>query len=394
MSKRKRAYGPAVRNRRKPSRKIIPQYFLGSVAVAGLVLGCAWTVYTNVFGASVYPTVNSAAFEAPVIKSPAVAARAVQPAFNEIFASLEQPQLVMPAPENVASSLMFNERFAASAPQGELPRSAATTKLAEATPAAEAPKAVAAAKPAETAKPKVAAPATRLALNVPAAAPKEAEAKSANDKSANDKPADDNIAKSSGSSIRDMAQRAKAAVMSIASGEKQNMVEKLWGKQPAGGGLLAYASADASVTGSIIDTRSQNPMMGGSPPYDRQTAVYDISAKMVYLPDGTRLEAHSGLGSKMDDIRYSHVRMQGVTPPHIYELKPREALFHGVPALRMTPIGGQDKIHGRDGLLAHTYMLGPSGQSNGCVSFADYYAFLDAYKNKGIRRLAVLAKIQ
>jgi hypothetical protein len=182
--------------------------------------------------------------------------------------------------------------------------------------------------------------------------------------------------------------------MSIASGEKQNMVEKLWGKQPAGGGLMAYASADASVTGSIIDTRSQNPMMGGAPPYDRQTAVYDIAAKMVYLPDGTRLEAHSGLGSKMDDVRYSHVRMQGVTPPHIYELKPREALFHGVPALRLTPIGGQDKIHGRDGLLAHTYMLGPSGQSNGCVSFKDYYAFLDAYQNKGIRRLAVLAKIQ
>ena len=79
-----------------------------------------------------------------------------------------------------------------------------------------------------------------------------------------------------------MAQRAKAAVMSIASSDRQGMVEKLWGKQPASGGFLAYASADASVTGSIIDTRSQNPMLGGSPPYDRQTAVYDIAAKMVY----------------------------------------------------------------------------------------------------------------
>jgi hypothetical protein len=191
-----------------------------------------------------------------------------------------------------------------------------------------------------------------------------------------------------------MAQRAKAAVMSIASNDKQTMVEKLWGKQPAQNSLLAFASADASVTGSIIDTRSQNPMMGGAPPYDRQTAVYDIAAKTVYLPDGTRLEAHSGLGSRMDDPKSSHVRMQGVTPPHIYELKPREALFHGVPALRLTPIGGEEKIYGRDGLLAHTYMLGPNGQSNGCVSFRDYYAFLDAYKNKGIRRLAVLAKVQ
>jgi hypothetical protein len=383
-----RAFGPAVHNRRKPSRKGIPQHFLGGVAVTGLVLGCAWTVYTNVFGASVYPSVSSAAFEAPAVKNPTVAAaRPVRPAFNEIFASLPQQSLVIPAPENVASSLMFNERFAAAAPQGEPSRSVApqpveATRLVEASPPAEAPKAVQAPKPAEAAKLKVSTPATRLALNVPAAAPKEVEAKTADAKTA------------SGSTVRDMAQRAKAAVMSIASNEKQTMVEKLWGKQSSQNSLLAFASADANVTGSIIDTRSQNPMMGGAPPYDRQTAVYDIAAKMVYLPDGTRLEAHSGLGSRMDDPKSSHVRMQGVTPPHIYELKPREALFHGVPALRLTPIGGEEKIYGRDGLLAHTYMLGPSGQSNGCVSFKDYYAFLDAYKNKGIRRLAVLAKVQ
>ena len=380
MSKRTRAFGPAAHNRRKSSRKAVPQYFLGGVAVSGLVLGCAWTVYTNVIGASIYPSVSGVAYEAPAASNTTtIAARAVQPAFNEIFASLEQRPLVMPAPENVASSLMFNERFAAAAAQGEPSRAgevrpAETTKLAEASPPPAAPKAVEAPKRAETPKPKAAAPATQLALNAPAAAPQEP-------------------AKASGNSFRDMAQRAKAAVMSIGSSDRANMVEKLWGKQPANA-LLAYASADASVTGSIIDTRSQNPMLCGSPPYDRQTAVYDISAKMVYLPDGTRLEAHSGLGSKMDDVRSSHVRMQGVTPPHIYELKPREALFHGVPALRLTPIGGQDKIFNRDGLLAHTYMLGPSGQSNGCVSFKDYYAFLDAYKNKGIRRLAVLAKVQ
>jgi len=378
-----RASKPVVHYRRKPSRKVAPQNLLGGVAIAGLVLGCAWTVYTNVFGANVYPTVSGVAYEAPIVKNQVAAARSVPPAFNEIFASLEQRPLVLPAPENVANLLMFSERFAASAPQGELPKPVPTTRLAEASPPVEAPKAVASAKP-DTGKPKVAAPSTKLALNVPAATSKEIEARAVEDKSP----------KASGTSIRDMAQRAKAAVMSIASGEKQNMVEKLWGKQPAGGGLMAYASADASVTGSIIDTRSQNPMLGGSPPYDRQTAVYDIAAQTVYLPDGTKLEAHSGLGSKMDDVRYSHVRMQGVTPPHIYELKQRETLFHGVPALRLTPLGGEDKIHGRDGLLAHTYMLGPSGQSNGCVSFKDYYAFLDAYKNKGIRRLAVLAKVQ
>jgi hypothetical protein len=135
-----------------------------------------------------------------------------------------------------------------------------------------------------------------------------------------------------------MAQRAKAAVMSIASNDKPTMVEKLWGKQPSHGSLLSYASADASVTGSLPDTKAQNPMLGGSPPYDKQTAVYDISARAVYLPNGSKLEAHSGLGPLMDDLGHVNERNAGATPPNIYDLKPREKLFHGVPALRMTPV--------------------------------------------------------
>ena len=35
MSKRTRAFGPAAHNRRKSSRKGVPQYFLGGVAVTG-----------------------------------------------------------------------------------------------------------------------------------------------------------------------------------------------------------------------------------------------------------------------------------------------------------------------------------------------------------------------
>ncbi|MBR1225951.1 MULTISPECIES: DUF2778 domain-containing protein [unclassified Bradyrhizobium] len=382
MSTSTGAFGLAAHNRKKSSRKVIPQHFLGGVAIAAVVLGCAWTVYSNIFAAGIYPSVNSAAFDPPVVKSSSiVASRPARPAFNEVFASLPQPAPKISAPVTVAPSIMFNERFAASAPQGEASRAIEATQVAEVSlpvgvKKTEAPK------PGEAPKPKEAASQapTQVALNVPAPAPKQAEAKPA--------------AKESGASVRDMAQRAKAAVMSIASNDKPSMVEKLWGKQPSHGGLLSYASADASVTGSLPDTRAQNPMLGGSPPYDKQTAVYDISAKMVYLPDGTKLEAHSGLGAKMDDVRYAHVRMQGVTPPHIYDLKPREALFHGVPALRLTPIGGQDKIFNRDGLLAHTYMLGSRGDSNGCVSFKDYYAFLNAYRNQGIRRLAVLARVQ
>jgi hypothetical protein len=128
-------------------------------------------------------------------------------------------------------------------------------------------------------------------------------------------------------------------------------------------------------------------------PYDKQTAVYVITDKKVYLPDGTVLEAHSGLGDKMDDPRFASVRMRGVTPPHVYDLKLRESLFHGVEALRMLPIGGEEAIFGRDGILAHTYMLGPNGQSNGCVSFKDYDTFLEAFKDGKINRLAVIARL-
>ena len=383
MSTSSSAYGLAAHNRRKPSRKIIPQHFLGGVAVAGLVLGCAWTVYSNVFGAGIYPSMNSAAYEAPVAPSIAVAARPARPAFNEVFASLPERQPAISAPETAPASIMINERFAASVPQGDVPRSVEVSKFAEALPPVDAPTVVELPKLAEAPK-KETAPA-QLALSIPAPASKQAEAKTVEVKPA---------AKLPGTSVRDMAQRAKAAVMSIASHEKPTMVEKLWGKQPSQGSLLSYASADVSATGSVIDARAQNPMLGGSPPYDKQTAVYDISARMVYLPDGTKLEAHSGLGAKMDDPKYSHVRMQGVTPPHIYELTPREALFHGVPALRLNPIGGEEKIFGRTGLLAHTYMLGGNGDSNGCVSFKDYYAFLRAYREQGIKRLAVLARVE
>jgi hypothetical protein len=128
-------------------------------------------------------------------------------------------------------------------------------------------------------------------------------------------------------------------------------------------------------------------------PYDRHTAVYVIADKKVYLPDGRALEAHSGYGAKMDDPRFVNVRMRGATPPHVYDLALRESLFHGVEAIRLNPVGGNDDIFGRTGLLAHTYMLGPRGDSNGCVSFRNYAAFLRAYKAGEISRLAVIARL-
>ena len=48
--------------------------------------------------------------------------------------------------------------------------------------------------------------------------------------------------------------------------------------------------------------------------YDQLTAIYDISAHTVYLPDGMRLEAHSGLGDRIDDPRFVDERDHGATP--------------------------------------------------------------------------------
>lgn len=128
------------------------------------------------------------------------------------------------------------------------------------------------------------------------------------------------------------------------------------------------------------------------PDLDGRTAVYDISARTVYMPNGQRLEAHSGLGEKMDNPRYVHVRMRGATPPNVYTLTMREKLFHGVRAIRLNPVD-ERKMFGRDGMLAHTYMLGPNGQSNGCVSFRDYDKFLRAFLDGEVDRLVVVASL-
>ncbi len=86
---------------------------------------------------------------------------------------------------------------------------------------------------------------------------------------------------------------------------------------------------------------------------DSRTAIYDIAARMVYLPNGRRLEAHSGLGSHMDDARYVNWKRQGPTPPNTYKLVMREEPFHGVRAIRLVPVG-DGKMFGRNGLLAHS----------------------------------------
>ncbi|RDJ21468.1 DUF2778 domain-containing protein [Bosea caraganae] len=194
---------------------------------------------------------------------------------------------------------------------------------------------------------------------------------------------------------RPLSRRTRTAAAPAAQAEdNRSFFEKLFGVQRSSGPALAYAAPEDDVVDRSRGRKLSPTLPSSAAPVSAQaTAIYDISAKTVYMPNGDRLEAHSGLGDKMDDPRFAHVRMQGVTPPHVYDLTEREALFHGVRALRLNPVGGSGKIHGRAGLLTHTYLLGPRGDSNGCVSFRDYDKFLQAYLRGEVKRLVVVASL-
>ncbi|UCI06503.1 tlde1 domain-containing protein [Mesorhizobium sp. B1-1-8] len=176
----------------------------------------------------------------------------------------------------------------------------------------------------------------------------------------------------------------------------QDALPGVQGSKPAKRGkaqsseMLAYAKPDTPERGGLgnaFRNLFSGPSMGNG------VAVYDISAKTVYMPDGSKLEAHSGLGSMVDQPRFVNRKNTGPTPPDTYNLSLRESRFHGVEAIRLTPASGSNK-YGRNGLLAHTYMLrGGRAESNGCVVFRDYHRFLSAYKNGKVKRLIVVPRL-
>lgn len=178
-----------------------------------------------------------------------------------------------------------------------------------------------------------------------------------------------------------------ASQQALAANDPRSFFDKLFHSEPEQRGpQLAYASPGGGglfgLGGSFPSSPAPVSARGG-------VAVYDISAHTVYLPNGQALEAHSGLGEYFDNPSFVHVKMRGPTPPATYRLSLRESLFHGVQALRLTPL--DSGVHGRVGLLAHTFMLGARGDSNGCVSFRNYRPFLDAYMRGEISQLKVVA---
>jgi hypothetical protein len=362
----------SVYHPQQPSRKVSPQAAIGTAGLAAVVLACAWTLYANVLG----PAVKAMALDLPPVTYIPSAAEAL----STKVADLDVTASLGTAPP----AATFAERFIARS--DDLPLDSPVLAKADRLPVAR-PQTYAVASLTPEALPEPAtetgiesAPETRdaqvplpeirqAALSVPLPAPR---------------PASLRATPNEGPSRNDAAQANKAAALAAIAQPKLSIFEKLFGRQEKGP-TLAFASPDGGIAS---DGSSLTPGR-----YDRQTAVYDISARTVYMPDGTRLEAHSGLGSKLDDPRYVSVRMRGATPPHTYDLTLRESLFHGVEAIRLNPVGGEGNVFGRTGLLAHTYMLGPNGDSNGCVSFRNYEKFLRAYKNNEVKRLVVVAKL-
>jgi hypothetical protein len=324
-------------------RKVPLPTLLGSAALTFIAVACSWTLYVNVAG----PEVKPVAFADPA------------PAPRPVYSALSDPTYFQPAPETFAEALPKGDKLPVNRP---IQQAQAAPEAAPFQVATTAPVAPVADQQAET----TAAPAQAAAVPLPVP-----------------RPAQIKVAEEKGPSRREVAE-ATTANLPAKPPEQPSIFEKLFGKLRPTGPMLAYAPTDGGVTSDGTS----------GPPYDKQTAVYDISARTVYMPDGTKLEAHSGLGSRLDDPRFVHERMRGATPPHVYELTMREKLFHGVPAIRLNPVGGNSHIYGRTGLLAHTNMLGPRGDSNGCVSFRDYNAFLKAFRNGEVKRLAVVASLK
>jgi hypothetical protein len=346
-------------------RKAVPQNILGAAALACIGLACAWTLYTHVSGgptelvtASLPPLASRLSVEPVRRIAAAYEALGEIPAPRVARATSGTPVAKARAQDPEArarTAWLYGPRFLGP-PPGSFE------------PAQDAPQTVASI-PVETVPETLPLPpAPQVAAIVPMPAPRPSELRQLQ----------------AASSSREVAEVPAAAEQEP---KKPSIFERLFGR-PAAGLQLAFAAPDGGVTSD-----GESLTLGRLPQYNQFTAVYDISARKVYLPDGNTLEAHSGLGNMMDDPRSADRRMRGVTPPHTYDLSLRERLFHGVEAIRLKPVGGEDKIYGRTGLLAHTYMLGPSGASNGCVSFKNYHAFLNAYKSGKIKRLVVVAKL-
>jgi hypothetical protein len=152
---------------------------------------------------------------------------------------------------------------------------------------------------------------------------------------------------------------------------------------------VAYAKPERSLLNDLFKNKASDTAWPGK---GTKVAIYDVSNATVYMPDGTKLRAHSGIGKMRDNPRYEHVTMKGPTPAGIYRLSMREKRFYGVEAIRMTSIDGRHPKN-RTGLLTHTNLLRNQKGSHGCVAFQNYQPFLKAFKRGHITMLVVVPSL-
>src|SRR5689334_352190 len=95
------AFGLPARKRRN-SRQARSFGFAGTAAIAALVLGCGYTVYSNIFGASMFPSVH-ASVEVAVAKPEMSSIVRKTPAamITTAFNDLPQATAAVPKNENV-----------------------------------------------------------------------------------------------------------------------------------------------------------------------------------------------------------------------------------------------------------------------------------------------------
>ena len=152
---------------------------------------------------------------------------------------------------------------------------------------------------------------------------------------------------------------------------------------------VAIVKPERSLFGDLFKSRGNSTGWVGK---GTKVAIYDVSNATVYMPDGTKLRAHSGIGKMRDNPRFEHVKMTGPTPAGIYRLRMRERRFHGVEAIRMLSVDGRDPKN-RTGLLTHTNLLRGQKGSHGCVAFQNYEPFLNAFKRGHVNMLVVVPEL-
>ena len=152
---------------------------------------------------------------------------------------------------------------------------------------------------------------------------------------------------------------------------------------------VAFAKPERSLFGDLFKSKGGST---GWPGKGTRVAIYDVSNATVYMPDGTKLRAHSGIGKMRDNPDYEHIKMNGPTPAGIYRLKMRQRRQLGVEAIRMLSIDGRDPKN-RTGLLTHTNLLRGQKGSHGCVAFQNYEPFLNAFKRGHVTMLVVVPEL-